>query len=230
MNVSELEIGTKLELEVFREDGTKAEPLLVSEFEWFAGSSEAVIATPIFEGSVIPLHSGTLLNVYFIKRRENDIQLYKFESRVVGRETSDNLHLLRIEISGGIEKVQRRNYYRLNCSLQAQYRIVDYLNDMYNENIPFKKTITNNISGGGVSLMLEDRIEVGKLIECEVFTGQEKKVRFFGKVIRYDRTELDGRFRYEAGVAYIRIQDNDREAVVRFIFDEQRKLRKKGLI
>ena len=78
--------------------------------------------------------------------------------------------------------------------------------------------------------MLEEKVEVGKLVECEVFTSQDKKVRFFGKVIRYERSELEGRFKYEAGIAYIKINDNDREAVVRYIFNEQRKLRKKGLI
>jgi c-di-GMP-binding flagellar brake protein YcgR len=230
MVVSELEIGTKLELERIKEDGTRAETLLVSEFEWFAAPGEAVIAAPILEGSIVPLHPGTLLNVFFIKRREDDIQLYKFEARVAGRERSENLHLLRIEMPGEIEKVQRRNYYRLNCSLQAQYRIVDEINEVYNEDIPFKKTITNNISGGGVNLLLEDRIEAGKLVECEVFTSRNKKVRFFGKVVRYERNEVESKYRYEAGIAYVTIRSSDREAVVQFIFEEQRKLRKKGLI
>jgi c-di-GMP-binding flagellar brake protein YcgR len=230
MNISELEIGTKLELELFNETGDRIEHVLVSEFEWLTGSNEAVIAAPIFEGSVVPLHNGMVMNVYFIIRRENDIHLYKFGAVVKAREMSDNLHLLRIELQGELEKVQRRSYYRLNCSVQLNYRIVDSMNEVYNDNIPFKKSFSNNISGGGISFMLEDKVEVGKLVECEVFTSQDRKVRFFGKVIRYERSELEGRFKYEAGIAYIKINDNDREAVVRYIFNEQRKLRKKGLI
>ncbi len=230
MNISELEIGTKLELELFNEAGDRIEQVLVSEFEWHTGSHEVIIAAPIFEGSVVPLHLERVINVYFIKRKEDDIHLYKFKAVVKSREMSENLHLLRVEMLGELEKVQRRSYYRLNCSVQLQYRIVDSMNEVYNDNIPFKKSFSNNISGGGISIMLEEKVEVGKLVECELYTSQDKKVRLFGKVIRYERSETEGRFKYAAGIAYIKINDNDREAVVRYIFNEQRKLRKKGLI
>lgn len=230
MNISELEIGTKLELELKGNTNGKKGLVLVSEFEWFAGENEAVIAAPIFEGSIVPLHLGTVMDVYFIKKRENDYSLYKFNAAVIGREVSDNLQMLRIQLRGELENVQRRNYYRLNCSVQVQYRIVEEMNDELNEGIPYKKTFTNNISGGGISLMLEEKIEVGRILECEMEAGQDKIIKFFGKIIRYERSELEGKFRFEAGIAYIRINDNDREAVVRYIFEEQRKLRKKGLI
>jgi c-di-GMP-binding flagellar brake protein YcgR len=230
MNISELEIGTKLEIELFNEAGDRIEQVLVSEFEMLSASNAIVIAAPIFEGSVIPLHLGRVMNVYFIQRKEEDIHLYRFSAVVRAREMSGNLHTLIVEMQGQLEKVQRRSYYRLNCSVQIQYRIVDSMNEVYNDNIPFKKSFSNNISGGGISFMLEEKVEIGRLVECELFTSQDKKVRFFGKIIRYERSELEGRFKYAAGIAYVKINDNDREAVVRYIFNEQRKLRKKGLI
>lgn len=230
MELSELEIGTKLELELLNEEGTKLEPTLVSKFEWSLGIHEAVIAAPIFEGKVIPIQIDTMMNVYFTKRREKDINLFMFSAAVKGREMSENLHLLRVEQQGEIVKVQRREYFRLDCLVKVQYRLVESLNTEYNEDNPFKKTFANNLSGGGICLMLEDKIEVGKLIECEIFNDQSRKVRFFGKVIRYERTGRDGNYKFEAGIAYIKINDNDRDAVVRYIFEEQRKLRKKGLI
>jgi c-di-GMP-binding flagellar brake protein YcgR len=230
MKLSDLEMGTKLELELTDIQGQRLEPILVSELEWFAGKNEAVIAAPIFEGSVVPLHIGTIMNVYFIKKRENDIHLYKLEAEVMARETSENLHLLRIRIQGEPEKVQRREYYRLSCSVEVRYRIVDYLNEVYNENIGFKRTFARNISGGGVCLLLEDKVEVGSILECEVHPEGDRMIRFFGQVVRYDKSEREGRFKYEAGIAYIRINESDRETVVRFIFEEQRKMRKKGLI
>lgn len=230
MELSELEIGTKLELELFDDTGIRLDQTHVSEFEWFAGIQEAIIAAPLFEGNVFHIRIGAMMDVYFIKRRENDINLLKFRAVVKGREISENLHLLRIELRGKIERVQRREYFRLDCSVQVQYRIVDSLNAVHNEDIPYKKTIANNLSGGGISLKLEDMIEVGRLVECEIFTDQSRKIRFFGKVIRYEKSDMEGKFKYEAGIAYIKINNKDREAVVRYIFNEQRKLRKKGLI
>lgn len=230
MELSELEIGTKLEIELFNDAGNKLEHMLVSKLEWLEGVHVAVISAPIFEGNVFPVRIGTVMNVYFIIKRETDINLFKFTATVKSREMSENLHLLRVELNGEISKVQRRRYFRLDCSVQVQYRIVYSLNEIHNEGIPYKKTIANNLSGGGINLMLEDKIKVGCLLECEIFTDESRKVKFFGQVIRYVESGMEGRFKYEAGIAYIQINNNDREAVVRYIFNEQRKLRKKGLI
>lgn len=230
MDLSDLEIGTKLKLELFDEAGKRIEPALVSEFEWSVGIHEAIIAAPIFEGNIFPIQTGTVLNVYFLNKWENVINLYKFSAMIKGRELTENIHLLRVELIGEIVKVQRREYYRLDCLVQVQYRLVSSLQAEQNQDIPFKKTFANNLSGGGICLMLEEKIEVGRMVECEIFKDHDKKVRFFGKVIRYEKNDMEVKYKYEAGIAYIKIHDNDRETVVRYIFDEQRKLRKKGLI
>lgn len=230
MKISELQVGTKLELELFNSDGIRYENTLVSEFEWAEGENAAMIAAPINEGVVFPIHTGTGIYVYFIKKKENVTAVYRFKAIITGRGTSENLALLMIEAVSEIKKVQRRGYFRLDCSISVQFRQVESLNPVHSEGIPYKKALASNLSGGGICLLLEDKVEVGKLIECEIPAGEDKLIRFYGKIIRYDRNEPEGRFKYEAGIAYIKINENDREAVVKFIFDEQRKLRKKGLI
>lgn len=229
MKISELQAGTKLELEMINPDGVRYENTLVSQFEWAEGENEAMIAAPINEGVVFPIHTGTVIYVYFARKKESVKVFYRFKAVVTGRGASNNVPLLKIEAAGDIEKIQRRNYFRLDCSLSVQYRQVESLNPARNEGTPFKKALASNLSGGGICLLLEEKLEVGKLIECELPTGEGKIVGFYGKVIRYDRSETEG-FKYEVGIAYIKINENDREAVVKFIFDEQRKLRKKGLI
>jgi c-di-GMP-binding flagellar brake protein YcgR len=230
MKIDELQVGTKLELEPLNADGKKWESTFVSEFEWAEGENAAMIAAPINEGVVFPIHAGTYMNIYFIKRDEGGINFYRFRAVVTGRGVSGNLALLKVEVVDDIEKVQRRSYYRLDCSLSVLFRRVSSLNPVHSEDIPFKKTLASNLSGGGIRLLLEEKIEAGKLIECEISTGEEKTIRFYGKVVRCDKRGAEGVFKYEAGIAYIKINEKDREAIVKFIFDEQRKLRKKGLI
>lgn len=230
MKISELQVGTKLELEPVNADGIRYENMLVSEFEWAEEENAAMIAAPINEGVIYPIHTGTSIYIYFIMKKESEIDLYRFKAIVRDRGMSDNLALLKVEAVSEGEKVQRRSYYRLDCSLPVRFRQVESLNPLHSEGIPFKQTLANNLSGGGIRLLLEDKVEVGKLIECEIPAGEGKAIRFYGKVVRYERSETEGRFKYEAGIAYIRINENDREAVVKFIFNEQRKLRKKGLI
>ena len=230
MDLTELKIGTKLELELFNESGVRMDYTLISRFEWLLDENSAMIAAPIHEGLIYPIRTGTEMNIYLTAKLENVISLYRFKARVTGRDTVDNLALLRIEAESGFEKVQRRKYFRLECSVAVKYRIVDSFNEFKNEGIQFKKSLAINLSGGGICLLLEEKIDVGKLVECEITTYQNRVIRFFGKVIRYEKNQVESRFKFLAGIAYIKINENDREAVVKFIFNEQRILRQKGLI
>ena len=230
MKLSEIEIGTKLEMELFNDDGTRFETILASEMEWSVDAYEAIIAAPIFEGNVFPIQIGTMMYLFFLNSNEAAKNYYKFSAVVKGRELAENLHLLRVELQSEIEKVQRRKYFRLDCSVQVKYRQVYSFLAADNADIPYKKMIANNISGGGISLMMEDMIDADSFVECEIFTDQNRKVRFFGQVVRCEKSDRKGKFKYEAAIVFININENDREVIVQYIFSEQRRLRKKGLI
>ena len=230
MNFTELKIGTKLELELIIDTGAGPNHKLVSEFEWSTGETTAVIAAPIHEGVIYPVRMGTVMNVYFFRKINNLTDLYRFKARVTGRGTSENIAFLNIVTESGFEKIQRRDYFRFECSLAINYRVIDSLNDSVNEEIKLNKTITSDISGGGLCLLLEEAIESGKIVECRINTAPNKVVRFYGKVVKCEKRKFEGKFKYEAGVIYTKIEYKDREEIVKYIFSEQRKLRKKGLI
>jgi Predicted glycosyltransferase len=229
MEIAQLKIGTKLELELNSESEKKLDYTLTSGFEGMEDSNIILIAAPIRESVVYPIHIGTVLNIYFVLKAEHDYELYMFQSMVSARDTRDNIALLKIEQISEITRVQRRAYFRLGCSMPVKFRLVENMNEMVNKNIQYRNTIASNLSGGGMCLLLEENIEVGKMVECEIYT-EEKVIHFFGKVVRHDKSPYEGKYKYEAGIVYIRINNNDRESVVKFIFNEQRKLRKKGLI
>lgn len=230
MNISELEIGTKLELELYDEDGIRLDYTLVSELEWVNSDNEAIIAAPIHEGVVFPISVGTLINVYFTKTNDDRQQLYFFKAEITGRDKSDNIALLKIKLTSGIQRMQRRKYYRLPCAMQVRYRVIDSMNPERNEGIPFRNTIASNLSGGGIGLLLENKIEIGKLIECQINGIKDLTLTFYGRAIRYEKTNMESRYKYEAGIAFVRINNKDREDLIKHIFSQQRILRKKGLI
>lgn len=230
MDITQMKIGTKLELELNSDTEAKLGHTLVSELEWLENSNTLAIAAPIHEGVLYPLHIGTKVAVFFVVKNCQEYELYTFHAEVIIREHSGNIALLKIRLLSQLEKVQRRQYYRLGCSIPVKFRILDTMFDISQLNIQYRQTIASNLSGGGICLLLEDKIEVGKMVECEISTDEKKVIKFYGKVVRHDLSELDGKFKYEAGIVYIRINNNDREAVVKFIFNEQRKLRKRGLI
>jgi len=226
MNLSDIGIGTKLELELHSDIEKKRKRLLVSEFEWHDGNNSAYIAVPIFEGNYFPMHAGTVLNVYFIK---ND-NLYMFEASVTGRKTEGNISLIRIDLNGNISEIQRRQFFRFDCYVKIKYRRVNSFNEEFNINIPYKSTKTRDLSGGGFCMVLEDKMDLGALLECQLELDENRTVNFFGNVARVVKFYIDEEIRYDTGVSFTKIKFKDREAIINYIFKEQRKLIKKGLI
>jgi len=228
MELRDLETGTRLELVPALTDAGRESTTYVSRLEWLEDENTAVIDTPIEKGHIVPVEPGTVFDVHFLHRKGKLINLYRFQAAVRERLIIDNLHVLLIKQTGEIMRVQRRSYFRLNCFIEVRYRIVSTDEEM-GEDSQFRTTMASDLSGGGVRLLLDEKLEPGTLVECELQNVQTGDVWFRGVVVRFEDTGNTGRYKYTAGVAYIDIDENDREAVIRYIFNEQRRLIKKGL-
>lgn len=226
MEITRLETGTKLELEIFNDSGEKIVPAFASQLEKTIDEFTLVVLAPLFEGVVYPVHIGWNINVYF--RYKND--LYKFKAKILSRTNKDDMSFLKIGVTDEIVKIQRRQFFRFECAVPMRYRVVGSLFDDEKEKTSFSNAITRDLSGGGLCMRLGEEVKVGKLIECELALDKDKKVRFYGKVVRIAEPEYDKKYKYEIGVVIKKIESKDTDAIVRFIFNEQRKLREKGLI
>ena len=226
MKLSDITPGTKLEIEISNYEGDRGGPVLVSELEWIDEGETAYIAAPIHEGIVYPVRIASPINIYFLHKGD----LYRCSARVLERSTKDNIALLKIEKTGGIERIQRRQFFRFECTLPVKYRIIETLECEKNEGIPFLSTYLRDLSGGGISLAVEDKIEKGSLIECLLSLDPQKVINFYGRIVRVSRQPPEEKYKYTVGIIFYKIENRDREEIIRFIFREQRKLRKKGLI
>lgn len=226
MKISEIVSGTKLELDVYDSNGEKIDIVFVSQFEWSHDENSAVIAAPIHEGVVYPVRIGAPINAYFYKKQD----AFKFTAEVVERGVVDNIALLKIWVTSEITKIQRRQFFRFEFTLPMKYREVTSMNPEYNTKIPFIKTVTRDLSGGGISIYTMDKMEMSKVVEIELELWEDKIIKFFGKIVRVTKLEQENKYNYDIGVSFRKIENRDKEAVIKRIFVEQRKLRKKGLI
>lgn len=221
MKYCELSIGLKLEIQLFASDGKKMDRPFTSELEWVEGMNILHIAAPIYEGRVYPVQVDTEIVVSFIK----DNNFYEFTARVIDRENKDNLPMLKIQALNTIEKIQRREFFRIDINLPIKYRVIDSV-DMESDE-EYVETITRDISGGGLCMRLKEPIEIDKYLDCELSIFNS--VKFIGKVVRLIKYDtLHGPYKYEIGVSFERIDDAMREKIISYIFQEQRKLLKKG--
>lgn len=222
MKPKDLRTGLKLELELYDENGDVIRPALVSQFESIDAEEVIEILTPIREGVLYPVHKGDKMGVIY----EKDGDLFSFTAVMLERKREGNVHLLRIKALTEIQRIQRRSFFRFDTVQDVSYRLFESVLLEDEERGPFKKSITKDISGGGVCILMEDKPSMGNLIEGELQLSGD--VKFMGKVVRVIAMRESGRFKYEIGVMFTKIDNRSRERIISFIFETQRNLLKKG--
>lgn len=164
--------------------------------------------------------------------------LYQCFARVIDRYKTNGVYILLFEITTNLRKYQRREYYRFNCVLNMQSRELS-LGEMlaYQEkktillekDLPLRQSIIVDISGGGIRFVANHRYEKDTIIYLTytlIMQGTEKKYELTGKIL--SSRELENRKgQFEHRVQYVNITNTQREEIIRFIFEEERKNRQK---
>lgn len=223
MRYRQIGLGTKIELELYDRNGDKVKPVLVSQFETYDERlNKMEIHVPFHEGRIYPVHPGTIMDVIFSK--DNDT--YSFKAEAFDREVQDGIAILKIKPVSPIGKIERRTFFRMNCALEVEYRIIEAFPIEETGHETYTKTVTRDISGGGVCLVTDDKLSAGTLLEA--FLKLDRTIRFVGVVARSLQTRDKGKLLHETGVEFKIIENKDRERIISYVFETQREQLKKG--
>lgn len=164
--------------------------------------------------------------------------LYQCFARIIDRYKSNNVYILVVELISNLRKFQRREYYRFSCALEMCARTLQEeeiqaveKKDPYvlTPGLPLKRSVIVDISGGGLRFMSAQRYEPDSFLYCTynlLKGGELKKYEVIGKVLSV--RELDGKpGTFEHRVQYYNLDVDTREEIIKFIFEEERKNRKK---
>lgn len=164
--------------------------------------------------------------------------LYQCFVRVVDRYKSDNMYLLVVELTSNLRRNQRREYYRFSCALEMCSRSLENeeieaieKDEMFNlvPGLPLKRSVIVDISGGGLRFISEQKYEEGSFIYCSyhlLINGTRKLYELVSKVLEVKPVE-NRKGVFEHRVQYINISEGVREQIIRYIFQEERKSKKK---
>lgn len=224
MKYSQIGMGTKVELELLDGNGDRTVTGLVSQYEAYDEESNIMeIHAPFSQRKIYAVQPNTMVNVIFA--RDNDI--YMFRAEVVDRKNLNPIPMLFVKPVSPIEKIERRSFFRMDCSLPVQYRVIEQdIKDDKEKH--FKKCYTKDISGGGVCIVTDTEHAAGTDIEAYMELG--KTIAFTGTVIRSIRVQEKGKILYETGVVYKHIENRDREKIISFVFETQRERLRQGLM
>ncbi len=160
--------------------------------------------------------------------------LYQCFGRIVDRYKSDNVYILVVELTSSLRKFQRREYYRLGCAIELGTRLWDEeeveeeSKDIIEEKT-FQRAVMVDLSGGGLRFVSTYTYELESIILCSFklnVQGTFKEFEVLGKVLHVNPTE-NRKDVYEHRVQFVHTSVSTREEIIKYIFEEERKTRKK---
>ncbi|RXJ03924.1 pilus assembly protein PilZ [Anaerobacillus alkaliphilus] len=169
-------------------------------------------------------HDGTQFGASFIGK---DQAVYLFQTQLVGRKKARIPMLVLIDPGQDkYNRIQRRQHVRVDASIDVAVHSIN------KEFTPFV-SVTADISGGGIALVLPKNhtFSGGEDIICwlsiHLQTGEIKYVKVECHVIRIISTKDSPR--EKASIQFSNINENDRQTIIRYVFERQLYLRKKGM-
>lgn len=228
-------VSAEKKKELEEENSIFAKPLISQVYD-IIDETQLKIAMPIVEGRIIPLPINARFDVCFFTNGG----LYKSRFVVTDRYKENGLYVLVVELLVELKKYQRRQYYRLEFSRDIDYLIIeeelfdeikedkDMMRQMFKERQNLKGILID-LSGGGARFASSEKHKKGDivLLKIDVAISAGKEVfAVLGKMLFSERM-INNSLAYEQRIEFCELKNADREVIIRYIFEQERKMRQK---
>lgn len=212
-------IGDKID--IIREE-SKANKFYPSQILDIIGENTFIISGPIHKKNIVILHKDEIVEIGYLVKNKG---MYIFDAKILKRDYSQ-IYKLEIEKVSEIRKFQKRTYYRFETSIPIIKKQIIKKED--GDEIIVENCRTKDISGSGLKLFSNLEHSIGDKILCQ-FCINDEFIKVESEIVRVEDIDTFD-FRYALGVNFIDITERDRDIIIKFIFEEERLLREKGMI
>ena len=162
--------------------------------------------------------------------------LFQCYARIYDRYKSNNVYVIALELTSNLRKHQRREYFRFGCMLELKVRELKSEEVQAAENgknlivpgLPLRRAIASDLSGGGMRFVTNERYEEGSYVYSNFNLTSEGTTREYEVVSKVMTTlEVPNRpDEYEHRVQFANMDRDTREEIIRYIFEEERRIRR----
>lgn len=159
--------------------------------------------------------------------------LYQCNVKVGNRYKNGNVYIQIVEIVTSVNRYQRREFYRYDCSLPVYCR---HLSPEERETMSWDQEVRGiectaiDLGGGGIRFLttavFDKEVPVVCIIPLEI-KGQIKEIQAMGKILSITPVK-ENRENREVRVQFEKISNSAREEIIQFIFEDERKRRSKN--
>ena len=168
--------------------------------------------------------------------------LFQLTGVITKRGRLENYPVYVLEPSTGLKKVQRRDYYRFNCllpikvlpipedvALLPSMTLVEDDLEKYGNTYgdPVEGNVVD-ISGGGARFKSRREVQTERYMYCSFVLSTPTLNKIINVISRKVKVEYDQENNvYIHRIEFLFKEPDDREIIIKYIFDEERRLRKK---
>ena len=227
-------VGDRIDIESIKNSSAAVERKTYRSQVFDIESEDRIkVAMPMEQGRVILLPVDEEFNLCFY----TPSGLYQCLGRVADRYKTNNIFVLVMELTTDIRKYQRREYYRLNCIIDMKSTMIDQKDvsslservQFIDTDLTFDNGTMVDISGGGARFISKVRYpkDSNILFTFSLFVNDTNTTyKLLGKILVSN--EIEGRQgEYEHRIMFVNIMNDDREGIIKYIFEEERKIRRR---
>ena len=188
------------------------------------------ISMPVERGAIVPLEIGDRFKICFY----TDKGLYQCRAEIKDRFRKSSFYIAVFKFISDFEKIQRRQFFRINCLLDIRYRKIEAVGPPGEEPKdpgPWLEATAIDISGGGIRFNCSEYKENDSKYQMEFnipMNNSFVKLNVFTRIVYIsDTANRSGMYEYR--LEFIGLGAKEREAIVRFVFDEERRRRRKDI-
>lgn len=207
--------------------------LYISKIYDINDDSQIEILMPMEKTKMQLLPVGSEYDMYIYAQKG----IFTCKVQVSQRYKTENAVVAVLDIQNSITKHQRREYYRYSTVIGMNTGALSEDEEtMYLENRqiifgaePADKSVIVDISGGGIRFVSAAHYELNRLVKCKFILNFHDEKQMFDCVIRIlgtkpvannaQNTEYRGQFLF--------LNNFERESIIKYIFEEERKVRQR---
>ena len=225
-------VGDKVEIRPLNrvslkdEEQQQEQRIYLSKINQILDEDKLEILMPIEQSRIILLPRNISLSLVIYTSNG----LYQCEVKAAERYKTGNIFLQVVELTGAMKRYQRREFYRYNCAVPVFSRSLseeENENLIWDDAIPGMEGTSFDIGGGGVRFRVNQEFEKDEMILCILhldIKGVARDIQTLGKVLSVRPIKNSDAF--EVRVQFERITHKDRELIIQYIFEDERKRRK----
>lgn len=185
-------------------------------------SNNITLAAPLKQGQIVSLSPGTTVKVSY----SDQIAIYSFESQVIS-QNSLTLPTVTLGEPYDFKRTQRRNFVRVESHLSI---VANQLDEAFEPVAETFSGITIDLSGGGLMFVCNTVLKYADILDVTIYLSENESVKALSKVVRFVENPQKAKQKYSVGLEFTVIEESERDKIIKFIFNKQRALRKKGLL